>query len=46
VLLVDEGLADVLADATIDAEASEQGDNLIIDPLGQVGNDQGPGGAR
>jgi Fe-S cluster assembly iron-binding protein IscA len=46
VLLVDEGLADVLADATIDAEASEQGDNLIIDPLGQVGNGNGQGEAR
>ena len=30
VLLVEEGLADALSDATIDAEPTERGDDLII----------------
>ena len=44
VLLVEEELADALADATIDAEPTGRGDDLIITRPGQVGTENGNGG--
>lgn len=44
VLLVEEELADALADATIDAESTGSGDGLIISRPGQVGTEKGNGG--
>jgi hypothetical protein len=41
VLLVDEELADALADAVIDAEASARGDDLIISRSRVDGGDEG-----
>lgn len=44
VLLVEEGLADALSDAVIDAEATAQGDDLIITRpgAGEAGNGDWP----
>ena len=36
VLLVEEALADALAEATIDAEPTGQGDDLVISQPGQI----------
>lgn len=41
VLLVEEGLADALADATIDAESTAQGDDLIINRSGPLESENG-----
>ena len=41
VLLVEERLADALADATIDAESTGRGDDLIIDRPGPVETENG-----
>lgn len=46
VLLVEEGLADVLSDATIDAEPTARGDDLIIERPGQIETENGYGGGR
>jgi Fe-S cluster assembly iron-binding protein IscA len=46
VLLVEEGLADVLSDATIDAEPTGRGDDLIIERPGQIDTENGHGGGR
>ena len=41
VLLVEEALADALADATIDAEPAGQGDDLVISQPGQIEAENG-----
>jgi Fe-S cluster assembly iron-binding protein IscA len=46
VLLVEEGLADALSGATIDAEPTGQGDDLIIDRSGRIDSENGQGGGR
>ena len=46
VLLVEEELADALADATIDAEPTGRGDDLIISRPGQIESENGHGGGR
>jgi Fe-S cluster assembly iron-binding protein IscA len=45
-LLVEEGLADALSDATIDAEATAEGEDLIITRPGRAGAENGAGGDR
>lgn len=44
VLLVEEELAEALADATIDAETTGGGDGLIISRPRQMGTENGDGG--
>jgi Fe-S cluster assembly iron-binding protein IscA len=41
ILLVEEALADALADATIDAEPTGQGDDLVISQPGQIEAENG-----
>jgi Fe-S cluster assembly iron-binding protein IscA len=43
-LLVEEELADALADATIDAETTGEGEDLIITRPGRPGAENGAGG--
>lgn len=45
ILLVEQALADALADATIDAESSGNGDGLIISRSGQIEPRSDNGGA-
>ena len=46
ILLVEEGLAEALSGATIDAEPTGRGDDLIIDRSGQIETENGHGGGR